>query len=185
MIPKKLNKESAALLIVDVQEKLYPLVEHPCEMLEQITLLIEGCKLFDLPVLVSEQYPKGLGPTVQAIKKCVPEGTCYSEKTAFGCLNDGKLKERIGNTQRKQWIVAGIEAHVCILQTVRGLLENGYDVTVANNAISSRSIYDFSTAIAELKEWGARVTSVETILFELMEDASKPPFKALSNLIKS
>lgn len=185
MIPGKLNKETSALLIVDVQEKLFPLVEHPCEMLEKMLLLINGCKLFHLPTVVSEQYPKGLGSTIEALKKTVPQEAAYFSKTTFACSGDPVLQKAIGNLGRKQWIVAGIEAHVCILQTVRGLLEAGFEVVVANDAISSRSIYDFSTAIAELKEWGVRVTSVETILFELMEDASKPEFKALSALIKS
>jgi nicotinamidase-related amidase len=181
----ELNPQDAALLIVDVQEKLFPLIDHPCEVLEHALKLIQGCKLLDLPVIISEQYPKGLGSTIPAIKELAgPEAKIFS-KTSFSCLNDPVVEKEILDTARSQWIVIGIEAHVCILQTVRSLLKAGKHVVIANDAISSRSIYDFSTAIAELRDMGARISSTETILFDLMRDSKHPQFKALSALIKS
>lgn len=181
----ELNIDDSALLIVDVQEKLFPLVERPCEVLEHSLKLIQGCKLLDLPIVISEQYPKGLGNTIPAIKDVAgPNAKTYS-KTTFSCLNDPIFEKGILDLPKSQWIVIGIEAHVCILQTVRSLLKANKEVIIANDAISSRSIYDFSTAIAELREMGARISSTETILFELLQDSKHPQFKAFSALIKS
>jgi nicotinamidase-related amidase len=182
---KRLDPKKAGLLIVDVQEKLFPLVEHPCEILEKMQKLIKGCNLFHLKTIVSEQYPKGLGTTIEPLKEVLPSDAVYFSKTAFGCSNDPVLKEAIEKSGRSQWIVAGIEAHVCIYQTVRGLIDAGKQVVVVNDAISSRDIYDFSSAIAEMRDLGARIASVETVLFDLMEDASRPEFRDLSALIKS
>lgn len=180
-----LSPKNAALLVVDIQEKLFPLVEHPCDMLEKVIKMVKGANIFHLPILVSEQYPKGLGHTVEAIKETAGSNAQFMEKTTFSCSRDPKVHALIESTNRSQWILVGIEAHVCILQTARSLLESGRDVIIANDAISSRSIYDFSTAIAELRDMGARITSVETILFELCGDSKEPQFKALSQLIKS
>lgn len=179
-----LTPKNSALLIVDVQEKLFPLVEHPCEMLDKGLLLIEGCKLLDVPVVLSEQYPKGLGHTIQPIRERVGEEVPCFAKTTFSCTSTPLILAAIKEFKKTDWILMGIEAHVCILQTARGLLEEGFSVTVANDAISSRSIYDFSTAIAELRDMGARISSVETIIFELMQDSKHQNFKAVSELIK-
>lgn len=182
---RALDPADAVLLVVDIQEKLFPLVEHPCEMLAKAILLLKGCQLLNLPILLSEQYPKGLGSTIEAIRSLMgPEGRYFS-KTTFSCLKDPILEQEVAQVGRSQWILMGIEAHVCILQTARSLIEAGHEVIVANDAISSRSIYDFSTAIAELRDLGARITSTETILFELLGDAKNPEFKAISQLIKS
>ncbi len=181
----RLIPETSVLLIVDVQEKLFPLVEHPCEMLDKGLKLIKGCQALNVPIVVSEQYPKGLGSTVEAIKGVVGESTPRLAKTTFSCVSDPALKSFCKSLKRPQWILMGIEAHVCILQSAKGLLEEGYEVVVANDAISSRSIYDFSTAIAEMRDYGIRVTSTETILFELVADSKRPEFKAISELIKT
>jgi nicotinamidase-related amidase len=183
MRSEKATRENAALLLVDIQEKLFPLVDHPCEILDKTLTLIKGCQILKLPILVSEQYPKGLGHTIAAIKEAVGEVSCIP-KTAFSCLGEPALQKAVEEAKRSHWILAGIEAHVCILQTARSLLDLDKKVIVINDAISSRSIYDFSTAIAELRDMGARVTSCETLLFDLTEDASAPEFKQLVQLIK-
>ncbi len=180
-----LDPKKAGLLIVDVQEKLFPLIEHPCEVLEKLLKLIQGCRLLKLPIVISEQYPKGLGSTIEAVRELAgPDAVTYT-KTAFSCLNDPYIKQEMDKNPCTQWIVAGIEAHVCVLQTARSLLQSGKQVVIANDAISSRSIYDFSTAISELRDMGARISSTETILFDLLEDSKHPDFKAFSALIKS
>lgn len=180
----ELSPDNASLLIVDVQEKLFPLIENPCEVLEKMLLMIKGAKLLSLPIYISEQYPKGLGNTIEAIRQELGPSAEYFSKTTFSCLKDEKIKAHFNSLTRKQCIVIGIEAHVCILQTVRSLIQEGKQVVVANDAISSRSIYDFSTSIAEMRDMGARISSTETILFELMGDSKHPNFKALSALIK-
>lgn len=181
----ELNPENAVLLIVDVQEKLFPLVEHPCEMLDKGLKLIQGCRLLKMPIMITEQYPKGLGQTIEAITESAGEEAKVFSKTTFSCFRDPVIEKEMETTSRIQWIVMGIEAHVCIFQSVRSLLEKGKEVVVVNDAISSRSIYDFSTAIAELREMGARISSTEAILFELLQDSKHPDFKAFSALIKT
>jgi len=181
---KHLDRKKAALLLVDIQEKLFPLVDHPCEMLDKLLTLIKGCQVLNLPILMSEQYPKGLGHTIPAIRDLVGESVKAVPKTTFSCLADPAFEKAAQQIKRSQWILGGIEAHVCILQTARSLLEMGQEVIVVNDAISSRSIYDFSTAIAELRDMGARITSTETVLFELLQDAAIPEFKQMIELIK-
>ena len=181
---KRLLPEKTGLLIVDVQEKLFPHVERPCEVMEKIHLLIKGVKLLQLPIIVTEQYPQGLGPTLKSISDLIGEPLKIPPKTSFSAPADHETRKMIESTGRTQWIVAGIEAHVCVLQTVRDLLEAGQEVVVVNDAISSRSIFDFSTAIAEMRDMGARISSTETVLFELFHDAKHPQFKAFSALLK-
>lgn len=185
MLNQTLSREKAGLLIVDVQEKLFPHVDHPCDILDKMLLAIEGCQILGLPIVASEQNPKGLGYTIAPIRNLLPGEQKYYEKTAFSCLKDSTLLQALENISVKQWILIGIETHVCILQTAKDLLQKGYQVAILNDATSSRSIYDFSTAIAELRDIGARVTSTETILFELTEDAKHQKFKEISHLIKS
>lgn len=172
----RLNPKKSAVLIVDVQETLFPLVEHPCDVLEKIRLLIQGSQLVEVPVFASEQYPKGLKPTIQAILDLIPKENVLPSKTKFSAI------DVLPNYD--EWIVAGIEAHVCVQQTVADLLQANKKVVVVNDAISSRSIYDFSTAIAEMRDMGARISSTEAVLFELVHDAAHPNFKSFSNLIK-
>jgi len=170
-------------MIVDVQEKLFPLVDHPNEVLNALLKILIGCQKMNLPIVVTEQYPKGLGGTIPQIKQHLPEGQEVLSKTTFSGLKDPKVDQYVLSLPVEQWILVGIEAHVCIMQTAKDLALKGKQVVVANDAISSRSIYDFSTAIAEMKEW-ARITSTEAVLFELIGDASSSEFKTCLNLIK-
>lgn len=181
----ELKAEEVGLLVVDMQEKLFPLIEHPCEVLEKSLKLIKGCQLLNIPIVLSEQYPKGLGSTIEAIRKTAGPEVKALSKTTFSCLKDPLIEKEIKAMPCSQWIVMGIEAHVCVLQTARSLIQAGKQVIIANDAISSRSIYDFSTAIAELRDMGARISSTETILFDLIGDSQHAEFKALSALIKS
>lgn len=180
----KLIRSETALLIVDVQEKLFPYVENSCHVMQAIQKIVRGFQILHLPIFVTEQYPQGLGTTVATLKGILGDGQRYLEKTTFSCLDDECTKETLMRSPNRQWVVVGIEAHVCILQTVKDLLEYGKQVVVLNDAIGSRSIYDFSTAIAELRDFGARVSSAETVLFELLRDSKAAEFKEISQLIK-
>lgn len=179
-----LKREKCGLLVIDVQDKLFPLVERPAEVLCAMQKAIEGFRIMHLPIMASEQYPKGLGDTIKGLKMCLGDQQPYFQKTSFSCLNDPILKKEILNSKIEQWVLVGIEAHVCVLQTAKDLLHEGKQVVVLNDAISSRSIYDFSTAIAELRDCGARISSVEIILFELLRDSKAPEFREISLLIK-
>lgn len=185
MKKEKLARNRAGLLIIDFQEKLFPHVDHPCELLTQALKAVQGLKVLNLPIVVSEQNPKGLGPTVEPIRQILGEDQRYISKTAFSCLGSQEIFEQLQEFAVDQWILLGLEAHICVLQTAHDLIEKGKQVIVLNDAISSRSVYDFSTAIAELRDMGARVTSTETVLFELLKDSKDEDFKKISHLIKA
>jgi len=174
-----LQPGETGLLVIDCQEKLFPLVDHPNETLFGILRLIEGFKRLELPVSVSEQYVKGLGITLPQVTQALGPDYRPEEKTRFSCGDLSLLQ----NSSVKNWVLCGIEAHVCVFQTAKDLTLMGKRVVVANDAISSRSVYDFSTAIAEMKEW-CRISSVETILYELIRDANYPNFKKCLELFK-
>jgi nicotinamidase-related amidase len=180
----KLLREHTALLVVDVQEKLIPLEDRSVEVLQTIQKIIKGFQILNLPIVVTEQYPEGLGSTVPGLKCLLGEKQRYLQKSAFSCLGDLSIKEELQKMNIKQWVLVGIEAHVCVLQTARDLLDSGYDVVVLNDAITSRSVYDFATAIADMRDYGIRVSSTETVLFELLTTSLAPEFKKISQLIK-
>lgn len=180
-----LEKKKTALLVIDVQDKLFSQVERSCEVMLVIQKVIKGFQILNLPILVSEQYPKGLGSTIATLKAHLPDDQEYLPKTSFSCLKDDIIKKKIQNIKAEQWVLVGLEAHVCVLQTAKDLLKLGKEVVVLNDAISSRSVYDFSTAIAELRDCGARISSAETILFELLGDSQADEFKEMSQIIKN
>lgn len=184
-IAYKLEPSKTVLLIVDMQENLFPKIENGNEILQTICKVLKAFQILQLPILTSEQYPPGLGTTLEILKDQLGEDYHPFTKTTFSCLEDAEISNSIAKLPYTQWVVVGIEAHVCVLQTVKDLLKAGKQVTVLNDAISSRSIYDFSTAIAEMRDAGARISSSETVLFELVKDAKHPQFKAISALIKS
>lgn len=180
----KLSKERTALLVVDVQEKLFPYVENSCHVMQAIQKIVRGFQILGLPIYATEQYPQGLGSTVAPLKGLLGESQHFLSKTTFSCLDDAKVKAELLKVPVDQWVIVGIEAHVCVLQTAKDLLEEGKQVVVLNDAISSRSVYDFSTAIAELRDCGARISSTETVLFELLRNSKAAEFKEISQLIK-
>lgn len=179
-----LTKSNTGLILVDVQEKLFPKVERGPEVLQVMRQVIKGFQIMQLPIIVSEQYPEGLGSTIAFLKSVLDEDQKYLKKTTFSCFGNDEIRRHILSSPIQNWVVIGIEAHVCILQTVKGLLSAGKDPVVLNDAITSRSLYDFATAIAEMRDLGVRVSSAETILFELLSDSKTSEFKAISQLIK-
>lgn len=178
----RLDPKHTGLLILDVQEKLFTKVERKEEVLSVLLRLIKLFQTLDLPIFIAEQFPEKLGETIFPVKAQL--GVCYSplKKTSFSCFDDSNAFERLTKSGVNQWIIAGIEAHICVLQTAKSVCEKGYEAVILNDAISSRSIYDYSTAIAEMRDFGCRITSFETVLFELIKDAKHPDFKALSKL---
>jgi nicotinamidase-related amidase len=179
-----LSRDTVSLLIIDVQDKLFPQVERACEVMHQIQTLVRAFQRLNLPIYSTEQYPKGLGGTVGGLKALLGASQTYFPKTTFSCLKDPEIKAKLLDAPITQWVLVGIEAHVCVLQTAKDLMTAGKEVVVINDAIASRSIYDFSTAIAEFRDIGVRVTSTETVIFELLSDAKTPEFKHVIELIK-
>lgn len=180
-----LDPTQTVLLIIDVQEKIFPEVDRGVEVLNTISKVIKGFQILKIPIVLSEQYPRGLDPTLKHIRGLLGDDYHPMEKVTFSCLDDPHIFEFVKKHPYQQFVVVGIEAHICVLQTVKHLLKEGKEVAVLNDGITSRSIYDFSTSIAEMRDAGARITSAETVLFELVKNSEHPQFKAISDLIKS
>lgn len=179
-----LTQQNTGLLIIDVQELLVNQVENACEVLYRIQQTVKGFQIFKLPIVVTEQYPQGLGRTNAAVRECLGVAQHYFTKTTFSCLDDAAIHQHITSLPIENWVIIGLEAHICVFQTAKSLLSIGKQVVVLNDAITSRSIYDFSTGIAELRDIGARISSVETVLFEILRHSEAPEFKAISQLVK-
>lgn len=185
MLPFILDRSQTGLLIIDVQDKVFASVERGAEVLQAIFKLVKGFETLQLPIFISEQYPQGLGETLIPLKTLLGDAYVPWIKTTFSCMDDQALRQCILSLPIQQWIVVGIEAHICVLQTAKGLVQAGKQVAVLNDAIASRSIYEFSTGIAEMRDSGIRISCVETVLFELLKDSRAPEFKSISQLIKS
>jgi hypothetical protein len=179
----RINKEDCAGLVIDIQERLFPVMDHRDELLIKCSTLLMGLSTLDIPVLVTEQYPKGLGLTVDGIRQEIPSFAPI-EKIAFSCYDEPAFRNSLELLSRKQVIICGIEAHVCVLQTVEDLLEAGYTPVVVADCISSRYPGDKTVALDRMQSSGATVTTCESLLFELTRVAGTDHFKAISRLVK-
>lgn len=179
----RIKKEHAAALLIDIQEKLFPHMDHNEELLRKCGILIEGLKILGVPLLITEQYPKGLGSTLQEIKELL-EKESLIEKIAFSCCDEPSVMQNPTMQHHKTIIICGIEAHVCVLQTVIDLHESGYQAVVVEDCISSRDPRDKRIAVERMRAEGAVITSCESILFELARVAGTDEFKAISRLVK-
>lgn len=185
MLSFTLQSSQTALLIIDMQDQVFASVDRGSNVLHTMCTLVKGCQLLNIPIFISEQYPQGLGSTVAPLRALLGEQYQPWIKSTFSCLDNPAFFDFVHSLPYLQWVVVGIEAHICVLQTVKDLLQIGKQVAVLNDGITSRSIYDYSTAIAEMRDAGARISSFETILFELLKDSKHPQFKSISQLIKT
>lgn len=181
----KLDRDQAVLVVIDVQEKLAPAFPEKDYkgILGAIDLLVKGAAELNIPVVTTEQYPKGLGHTVSELQQACADGVV--EKTSFGCCGEPTFIDRMRELGRSQVIVTGVEAHVCVYQTVIGLLDAGYHVHLVRDAVCSRRGRDRRTALQLARGAGATVTSAETVLFQLLQDAKAPEFRAISKLVQA
>jgi len=182
----QLKKDDAVLLMIDLQERLMPAMYDKDSLLKQAEVLLNVAEIFDLPVIVTEQYPKGLGPTVASLMSIIQSKEFQADvfdKIHFTAMVP-EVKECLAQHGRRQVIVIGAETHVCVFQTVRDLLADGYEVFVPFDAVDSRTKENKKIALALFREMGAVVTSTETVLFDLLHVAGTPEFKKLSALIK-
>ena len=182
--PELMSADDTGLLVVDVQEKLIRLLPGHERLVWSIGRLIDGAKLFKLPVLATEQYPRGLGPTVPELISRLDPAAKPHEKTAFSCLGCKPAAAAIERLDLEKWLVAGIETHVCVQQSVMDMLSAGYEVFVAVDAVGSRGEIDHRTALRRMESAGATLCTVEAALFEWCGDSSGPKFKQLSQMIK-
>lgn len=179
-----LRKDETALWVVDVQTKLFPSIDRKDAVLEKICLFLKAAQIFKLPLVVTEQYPKGLGHTLPNILSLLPENQSIWEKTAFSGYFDEEIKSHVNALACRNWILIGVETHICMLQTAKDLIAANRNVVILNDATTARSFHDYSTGIEELKGIGARISNSETVIYELIRDAKAPEFKEILNLIK-
>jgi nicotinamidase-related amidase len=180
---KLLKRDTSALLLIDIQEKILPVMDKPAQVINNSLKLIKGFKVMNIPIFYTEQYPKGLGATSSTLLKEL-EGLSAIQKMSFSCSGAGNLFPRLKDNNALQIIIAGIEAHVCVQQTVLDLLANDFQVNIAADAISSRSEFDFRTALDRMRHHGAEVTTTEAILFELLNICGTDEFKQISKIVK-
>jgi len=179
MPARMLDRDRAALVVVDVQEAFRPAVVDFERTAEQVGILIDGARTLGVPVIVTEQYPKGLGRTAPEVAAHL-DGVEPLEKVCFSAArSDGFDLEG-----REQVLLCGIESHVCVSQTAHDLLDRGLEVHVARDAVSSRSEENRELGIHKMEQAGTVVTSVETALFELVGAAGTPEFKSVQELIR-
>ncbi|MHB1844954.1 MAG: isochorismatase family protein [Deltaproteobacteria bacterium] len=179
----RLDRARAALLVCDVQERL-ALAMAPADleaMVRNCVRLVEGAKLLGLPILWTEQYVKGLGPTVAALREAIGERATAVEKLDFSCLVPKLTADLEG---RGQLVVCGMETHVCVFQTVRDLEERGIRAFVPGDAVLSRTRANWQVGLDLMRGMGATVTSTETVLFDLTKCAGTDEFRAISKLVK-
>jgi nicotinamidase-related amidase len=178
-----MTTENAALVLIDVQEKLLRAMHNPEDLLENLKKMVKGARLLGLPIVWTEQNPAGLGPTVPEIAKLLPDHKPLS-KFSFSCCGSDTFMKDLKTLDRKKLLVAGIEAHVCVYQTVADLINLQFDVEVVVDAVASRTSENRAIGLEKSKAAGSGLTSVETVLFELLKEARGERFKQISKLVK-
>lgn len=178
-----LSINDTMLLLIDAQEKLFNAMSNKEDLQKNTQRLVEGLKVLDVPIVVTEQNPKGLGPTINEIVELLP---AYNplDKKCFSCCQAPNIMEATKAVGRPNILLAGIEMHVCVYQTCAELLEMGYRVEIVADAVSSRSEYNKHIGLKKCLGLGASVTCVETALFELLRTAEHEHFKAISKIIR-
>ena len=173
-----------AMLLVDVQERLFSHI-HSNEMVEKyLLILLKGLKCLDVPILCNQQYTKGLGETIASVRTLLGETTVY-EKCTFSCYKNDEVIETLKSLQVKSVILAGVETHVCVLQTALDLLDAGFEVILSTDTMGSRKRSDHEIALRRMEQEGVRLSTSESLLFELLQSALHPKFKEVSALVKA
>ncbi|WP_165064882.1 hydrolase [Paludisphaera rhizosphaerae] len=180
-LTQRLTARQGALLVIDVQEKLVSAVHDGPKVVSAAVRLIKGARLLGVPVQATEQYPKGLGPTVTPIAELLPE---RPSKLSFACCSVPQVLEQLYGRQVRHVTLTGLEAHVCVAQTALDLLDLGFRVQVPADAVASRNPFDRDVALRRLEAAGATISTTEAVLFEWCETADRPEFKAISGLVK-
>ena len=180
---KILLRDKTALLIIDIQEKILPVMNNPNQVINNTLKLIKGFKVLNIPIFYTEQYPKGLGSTTEALLTEL-EGLSPIQKMSFSCYGAGNFFTRLIDNNVSQVVVAGIESHVCVQQTVLDLAANNFQVNIAADAVSSRNDLDYKISLDRMRVHGAEVTTSEAILFELLVDCGTDEFSEISKIIK-
>lgn len=179
-----LNENDSLLLIIDVQEKLVNAAFNGDSVGKKTEILAKAAKILNIPVIITEQYPKGLGETIPSIKEIFGSDFSPYEKSAFSALDEENIFDILKNSDKHQIIVLGIETHICVNQTVNALIELGYDVSIICDACGSRSSFEHDAGVDRMREDGAHILTTEIALFEWLKTSKHPNFKEVQALIK-
>jgi nicotinamidase-related amidase len=184
--PMTLARERTALVVCDVQERLFPAMdaEHREEVMRNVKVLATSARQLGVPILVTEQYPKGLGHTLQELLDTLGPGVEPLPKVTFSCCAAGAFRARLDATGARQVILTGIEAHVCVLMSALDFIALGYTVQVAADAVTSRTQANWRLAMDQLRQAGAVVTATESVLFQLLRQGDTDEFRELARLIR-
>ena len=178
-----LDRNNAALLIIDIQERLAVVMDKKDQVVRNTLHLVELARMQNIPVVVTEQYPKGLGRTVPEITAALPAHLPI-EKVSFNCCGEASFNEQVKRLGRKKIIVTGMETHICVLQTSVGLIQEGFDVHLVQDAVCSRTKANWQSGVQYIRDAGGAITNTETALFQLLGVAGTQEFKTISNRIK-
>jgi len=178
-----ITSTDTALVLVDVQAKLTPAMYAKEVLLENLKRLVQGVRILKVPILWTEQNPAGLGPTLPEIANLLPDRKPVS-KFSFSCCGSEQFRNELNALNRKNMLIAGIEAHVCVYQTAADLIDLQYEVQVIADAVASRTLENKMIGLEKSKSVGAFLTSTETVLFELLKDAKSEKFKEISKIVK-
>jgi len=176
-----MSPDDTALLVIDVQDKLLPLIPGQAALVRNIAFLIDAARLLQIPVTATEQYPKGLGPTTAELAKRLPERL---QKTAFSCCAIPSVVEGFHRAARPKVLLAGLETHVCVQNTALDLLNLDFRVYIAVDAVASRYAIDHDVGLRRLEKAGAILTTAEAAVFEWVGGAGHPQFKPISQLVQ-
>jgi nicotinamidase-related amidase len=179
--PTQMSAADTGLLVIDVQEKLVPLIPERDRLVRNVAFLIDGARALGMPVQATEQYPKGLGPTVPELAQRLPE---RPDKVAFSCCAIPAVVRGFREAGRPKVVLGGIETHVCVQQTALDLIAQGFRVYIAADAVGSRYAVDHERALRRLEQAGAIITTSEAAVFEWVGGAGTPQFKEISRLIQ-
>lgn len=179
-----LNIENSLVVIIDAQVKLAAATKYGLETVINTAKLAKAANILSVPIVVTEQYPAGLGHTVAEVKNELTEDNFITEKTSFCAADEAEFADKIKNSGKKQIVICGIETHICVLQTAVELLNQGFEVYVVKNCCASRKKEDYKCGLELLKQYGAKITNLEITLFEWLKTSKHPNFKEIQALIK-
>lgn len=179
------SAENTVLVIIDIQEKLLNAAYNSLSIKKNIDILIRTAKALNIPIFITEQYPKGLGSSIKLIKNNLCDTVnIICEKTAFNAFADEEILKKFKSLNKKQVIICGIETHICVHQSAEELLKSGYKLSVISDASGSRAEYEHQYGLENIKHNGGCVKTTEMVVFELLKTAKHPKFKEIQNLIK-
>lgn len=179
----RIRKQDTVALIIDVQERLHPFIHENDKLTNSLVRLVNGLKVLGIDIIVTEQYSKGLGHTIPQVSEALGDYE-HIEKMSFSCCGSGEFCSTLDLKGKKYVIIAGIESHVCVLQTVLDIIAMNRIPVLVEDCVSSRNINDKQIAIERMRKEGAVITTYESILFELLEVSGTEEFKAISRIVK-